>query len=360
MGARSRLFGPLCDELVVAQESRVRTKSAVRLYRKRSKKMRSISGTRTREAPISDVTPEFVLGMIRLFRANKLLDVEHVVAILKRVKRVFTAEPNVVDATAHPRVTVVGDLHGQLADLLYILRRNGLPSERNAYLFNGDFVDRGQHSCECALIIFALKLLYPNHVHVNRGNHETRDANRRGGFKKECLRKYNERVFDLFSDVFAALPLAHIIHDKVFVVHGGLSWRDLTIDDVQRIDRFHHIPPDDSLQEQLLWGDPKDGKGRKASPRGASLLFGPDVTAHFLRTFLHNKKMKLIVRSHECVKQGYDLKHDGALITVFSATGYCRNDGAFLIFDRRARPRIVRYYRDGQRVVHRRATSAKA
>ncbi len=46
------------------------------------------------------------------------------------------------------QVTVVGDLHGQLADLLTILHDHGLPSLRNMYLFNGDIVDRGKNSCE--------------------------------------------------------------------------------------------------------------------------------------------------------------------------------------------------------------------
>ncbi len=47
------------------------------------------------------------------------------------------------------RVTVVGDIHGQLDDLFTIFKLNGLPSLRNTYLFNGDFVDRGQVRIRC-------------------------------------------------------------------------------------------------------------------------------------------------------------------------------------------------------------------
>jgi Calcineurin-like phosphoesterase len=41
------------------------------------------------------------------------------------------------------KVTVVGDLHGQLSDLVYLLNKCGMPSATHKYIFNGDFVDRG-------------------------------------------------------------------------------------------------------------------------------------------------------------------------------------------------------------------------
>ncbi len=42
----------------------------------------------------------------------------------------------------------VGDIHGQLADLVHLMNHNGLPSETNKYIFNGDFVDRGVQGVE--------------------------------------------------------------------------------------------------------------------------------------------------------------------------------------------------------------------
>ena len=43
-------------------------------------------------------------------------------------------------------------------DLLTVLSISGLPSEKNAFLFNGDFVDRGKNSTECILLLLLLKL----------------------------------------------------------------------------------------------------------------------------------------------------------------------------------------------------------
>lgn len=52
------------------------------------------------------------------------------------------------------------------------LPQNGLPSVTNPYVFNGDFVDRGKNSMEILMILFVSFLVYPNDLHLNRGNHE--------------------------------------------------------------------------------------------------------------------------------------------------------------------------------------------
>lgn len=50
----------------------------------------------------------------------------------------------------------------QFYDLLNIFKLNGLPSEENPYLFNGDFVDRGSFSLEVILTLFAFKCMSPS------------------------------------------------------------------------------------------------------------------------------------------------------------------------------------------------------
>lgn len=71
-----------------------------------------------------------------------------------------------------PRLIVVGDVHGQLQDVLHIFDANGPPSEEVTYLFNGDIVDRGRYAVEIWLLLIAFKLKWPRNVHILRGNHE--------------------------------------------------------------------------------------------------------------------------------------------------------------------------------------------
>jgi serine/threonine-protein phosphatase 6 catalytic subunit len=70
-------------------------------------------------------------------------------------------------------VTIVGDLHGQFFDLINLLKVGGWPPG-TSYIFLGDFVDRGHNSVETLSLLLCLKLKYPGHVTLLRGNHEVR------------------------------------------------------------------------------------------------------------------------------------------------------------------------------------------
>ena len=110
--------------------------------------------------------------------------------ILLEILQYFSTCPTMVDVPIPDtsKFTVCGDIHGQFYDLMNVFHLNGLPSESNPYLFNGDFVDRsgqgsvilkckvmsyrGSFSVECIFTLFGFKLLYPNHFFMSRGNHE--------------------------------------------------------------------------------------------------------------------------------------------------------------------------------------------
>ncbi|CAD2219218.1 protein phosphatase [Angomonas deanei] len=225
------------------------------------------------------------------------------------------------------KVVVVGDLHGQISDLLHILKEHGMPSESNYYIFNGDFVDRGACGVEVLLVLFTLMLACPRYVTLNRGNHECDYMNDEYGFDVEVSTKYDRNVFRLIQRCFCALPLATLIGTKIFVVHGGLPRRKgVTLNDITRIQRFRQIPmpnysqpEEDEIFQDMLWSDPvEDIKGWRDSQRGAGVEFGVEVTTEFLK----NNGLELVVRSHEECLSGYEEKHNKKLITVFSASNY--------------------------------------
>lgn len=252
-----------------------------------------------------------------------------------------------VDSGAHQKLIVVGDLHGQLNDLLWILHIHGLPSPGGAqYLFNGDFVDQGDHGAEILALLCTMKCLWPDSVHLNRGNHETMNANIAYGFAAECIHKYCNEMMQLCQWLFEALPLVHIVSskvaaahsvpghpvDKIMVVHGGLPRRDkILLEDLAEVFRFQQIPTKPGTAEaellfDLLWSDPLESRGHSSGARGQwTWQFGPDVT----RTFCNENKLSMVIRSHELPEsgRGYKLQHEGRMATVFSASNYCGKTG---------------------------------
>ncbi|KAG6404946.1 hypothetical protein SASPL_132523 [Salvia splendens] len=280
------------------------------------------------------VTLDFVKKMLDDFKNQKFLHKRYACQIVLQIRDVLRELPSLVDIHVPDgkHFSVCGDVHGQFYDLLNIFELNGLPSEENPYLFNGDFVDRGSFSLEVILTLFAFKCMCPSAIYLSRGNHESKSMNKIYGFEGEVRSKLNDTFVELFAEVFCCLPLAHVINNKVFVVHGGLFSVDgVKLSDIRAIDRFCE-PPEEGLMCELLWSDPQPQLGRGPSKRGVGLSFGGDVT----KRFLQDNNLDLVVRSHEVKDEGYEIDHDGKLITVFSAPNYCDqmgNKGAFIRFE---------------------------
>lgn len=279
-------------------------------------------------------TLDFCLKLMEWQKKEKIIAKKYAYAIVLDMINLLKNSPTLADVEVadSDELTVCGDVHGQYYDLLNIWEMNGVPSEKNPYLFNGDFVDRGSFSAEVILMLFSWKLLYPRHVNLARGNHETRNMNKLYGFEGEVTKKYDEDLYQLFCETFCLLPLCHLINKKIFVVHGGLFSQDnITLDQIRKVNRECE-PPDEGLMTEMLWSDPQPGKGRVPSKRGVGVAFGKDVTENFLTT----NKLKMVIRSHEMKEEGYEIEHDGKCVTIFSAPNYCDqmgNKGAFIRLD---------------------------
>jgi len=290
------------------------------------------------------VTVEFMEALLPYLKNQKKLHKRYAYEMLVSIKEQFAALPSLVDVTIPEgeKLTVCGDIHGQFYDLLNIFEINGVPSETNPYLFNGDFVDRGSFSVEVILTLFGFKLLYPNHMFLSRGNHETVNMNQMYGFEGEVKEKYTPKMVDLFTEVYNLLPLSHLINSKILTMHGGLfSKDDITLDDIRKTER-NKQPPDSGIMCDILWSDPQPQNGRSPSKRGVGVAFGPDVTRNFCKL----NDLKFIIRSHEVKPEGYEVAHDGQCITVFSAPNYCDqmgNKGAFITLSTDLIPKYTSY-----------------
>uniref|UniRef100_A0A2N9HCA4 Serine/threonine-protein phosphatase n=1 Tax=Fagus sylvatica TaxID=28930 RepID=A0A2N9HCA4_FAGSY len=291
--------------------------------------------------------------------------------------RIFSKEPNCVKIDCHgedSRVVVVGDIHGQFHDLLYLLENAGFPSENQFYVFNGNYVDRGAWGLEVFLLLLALKVLMPHRVYLLRGNHESKECTLAYGFEKEVKTKFGDQgeyVYNKCLDCFKELPLASVIAGSVYTSHGGLfrstriaysrrSRRKRTqrlelgsLGELSEVKRSLVDPPyqgPNMILTDVLWSDPSKRQGMcKNRAQGRGLWWGPDCTEAFLKM----SKLKLIIRSHEGpdvragqhlfgdMLSGYSLDHDGEigkLYTLFSAPNYPQfgrkmftNEGAYAV-----------------------------
>lgn len=257
---------------------------------------------------------------------EKALDCQHLdpcttKALCERLKLVLIRECNV--KTVPTPVTVVGDVHGQVYDLLELFRIGGHVPHTN-YLFLGDYVDRGPFSVETITILACLKLRHPDRITLLRGNHESRQITQVYGFYAECCRKFgNSDVWQYYTELFDYLPIAASVGGSVLAVHGGLSPSIHHLDQIRILDRFAEIPHDGPLAD-LMWSDPDPEKtGFVISPRGAGYVFGPDVAWKFL----HLNGLGHLVRAHQLCMCGYQVLFDDSLSTVWSAPNYCYRFG---------------------------------
>lgn len=138
-------------------------------------------------------------------------------------------------------IKICGDIHGQYYDLLRIFEHCGFPGD-NTYLFLGDYVDRGKQSLETISLLMAFKIKYPNKIYLLRGNHESSVTNRIYGFYDECRRRYNVRLWKAFTDLFNYLPVAALIDDRIFCMHGGLSPKLEKTNDINSLYRPSDVP----------------------------------------------------------------------------------------------------------------------
>ena len=261
---------------------------------------------------------------------------------------------------------VVGDLHGNYRDLIRILIFNGVPPQTN-YLFLGDYVDRGSFSIEVFELLFSMKILFPKNVYLLRGNHEEKETNERYGLYDEIQKVYGENsipldnkpeeshflqsqliniqevldegeeqekvpsaqeIWERMNNVFDYLPLACVLNETTFCVHGGISKHLHSLEDIEKIKL--PLTTFSPLVTDLLWSDPCEPLQHYSNnERGKGCMFGANAIAKFLK----DTNMEIVVRGHQCINKGVQFLHMHNFVTVFSSSGYSgeKNYGGYII-----------------------------
>jgi protein phosphatase len=241
---------------------------------------------------------------------------DFLIVLFHQVQTHFRTEPTVLQIS--PPCIVVGDLHGQVLDLIRILSHYRDPIDFT-YLFLGDLVDRGQFSLETVILVYLLKVVFPTRVFIIRGNHEFSDICSRDGFLTQILSVYNFLIFQDAVDTFSYLPLVAQIGKDVLCLHGGIGPQVKHVGVIRTLRR-----PIDSFGNEkvdaIVWSDPSDriAHFEPSHTRGMGFLFGEAATDNFLRA----SNLKVLIRAHECVSNGFRWDFSGKILTVFSASNY--------------------------------------
>jgi protein phosphatase len=244
-----------------------------------------------------------------------------------------------VEAKPDGEAIIIGDLHGDLESLKYIIENSefiekATKNREVLLVFLGDYGDRGSYSSEVYYLVLKLKQLFPKKVVLMRGNHEGPDdllayphdlpENLRTRFAKK-----GPVVYSKIREVFQHLYNAVVVEKLCVMIHGGVPSVASSLDDL----KFAHLKhPKERHLEELLWSDPSETiKGTYPSFRGAGRLFGKDVTEKFLNVL----NVKMLIRGHEPAQNGFKTDHNGKILTIFSRKGppYFNSSAAYLQLD---------------------------
>lgn len=206
----------------------------------------AVAGEKTPIVPTSSPGPREVIDIVN---AGRRLNHEDALALLYKATIMLADAPNV--ATIRAPLAIVGDVHGAIDDVLRMLAEHGFPGDeiRDAkgrligvvrVLMMGDYVDRGDFSCEVLLVLASLAIAFPNEFVMLRGNHEAQEVSERYGYKGDCHQDYSAIFYSYSVEFFKALQLAAKIKctkDTLFAVHGGISPLLKTVTEINALDR---------------------------------------------------------------------------------------------------------------------------
>jgi protein phosphatase len=262
--------------------------------------------------------------------------------LIKEVKPLLEKDHSLIKVRSPCKV--FGNIHGVYDDLMRYFESFGNPSDDNQmgdinvmqYIFLGDFCDRGLYSLEVILLLFALKIKYPDFIYLIRGHHEDKNINEKYGLGDECKERLGDditnplSIFCNINKAFDYLPFGVLVDNNILIIHGGIGSSINSLEDIENIKRpvsvEHNVTSTAQLNIiDLLWSEYSDNidnievnNERDKNKNGFIVKYGKER----LNKFLADNKINLLITAHQFVKEGFTTFNNDRLLTVFSATNY--------------------------------------
>ena len=296
---------------------------------------------------------KFITNLLRPFDwyDNSKMDIIHsnlpfsnqeMFELIKEVKPLLEKDHSLIKIRSPCKV--FGNIHGVYDDLMRYFESFGNPSDDNQmgdinvmqYIFLGDFCDRGLYSLEVILLLFALKIKYPDFIYLIRGHHEDKNINEKYGLGDECKERLGDdianplSIFCNINKAFDYLPFGVLVDNNILLIHGGIGSSINSLEDIENIKRplsvEHNVTSTSQLNIiDLLWSEYSDNidnievnNERDKNKNGFIVKYGKER----LNKFLAENKINLLITAHQFVKEGFTTFNNDRLLTVFSATNY--------------------------------------
>uniref|UniRef100_A0A914ZEC1 protein-serine/threonine phosphatase n=1 Tax=Parascaris univalens TaxID=6257 RepID=A0A914ZEC1_PARUN len=268
-------------------------------------------------------------------KINQQMKEQQIVQILHRGADLFQKDPILLEfALPESGLVIVGNLDGEISDLLTVMRTLGFPPQKH-YLFLGSYIDRenrGPYQMEVFIYLVLMKLRWPSYIYLLRGCQEVFDCNYECGFAELCNQTFrNNKIYGVFSGTFDVMPLAAIVGDSLLCCHGGISQWMTSRDNIRQMPRPTYRKNmkmlDRCLLTDILWAIPTRFQRIPFIP-------SPEIDAGFafneaaLDAVMRALHVTTIVRSHQHRSGGFYEDFRGKCYTVYTVP-YGINDRCF-------------------------------
>lgn len=230
---------------------------------------------------------------------NKGLSIDNPANFFTKIKLLFKNDMrNSTNDTIRltvPKITILGNIYGDLGKLYLFFDKNGYPSKENVYLINGNFIGQGDH--RIIIILFLFKLAEPSSIYFTKSVFDSFSTTKCIVVAEKFLqRKFGDRCTPIILSILEDFPLCVIVNDKFAVMSGG--------------------PP---LNSTSIWGqfsrfikNTENSEGFHRIDGYPMYSYGEDVVSKFLV----DNNCECLICSSQPIVEGYEVLMDGKFINV--------------------------------------------